>query len=83
MELSMQERDALLAGLALLQEAITKGATKGFDPRTPEANPLSDLLTNGGMHDGLSLEGCARLADTIVGEYPCPAIAKPHSASRA
>lgn len=75
MNLSMQQRDAILAALHLLKCAIEGGATAGFDPSRPEEHPLCDLLTNGGQHQGLNSEQCSELSDLIVSEYPSPEIA--------
>lgn len=74
MKLSMQQRDALLAGLLLLKDAITNEQTAGFDSSDPESHRLADILTNGGVHSGLNLEQCVTLADMIVDNYPDPPV---------
>lgn len=74
MQLSMQQRDALLAGLALLGMAMENGSIV-VDRSSPEVDAIGDLLTNGGEHGGLSRCEVRQLADMIVDEYPAPELA--------
>ncbi len=71
MDLSAQQRDALLAGLSLLRCEIEHGRVV-INKDDPECDPIGDLLSNGGEHDGLSAEEVSQLADLIVAEYPEP-----------
>lgn len=73
MKLSMQQRDALLAGLALLGAALEAGSIK-VDQANHEEDPVGDLLTNGGEHSGLTPTQVRELADVIVAEYPAPPV---------
>lgn len=70
MDLSGQERDAILTGLSLLRRAIEGGLAN----QSPVDDGNADLFTNGGEHRGLSSKGIARLADLILYEYPAPAL---------
>lgn len=51
MQLSMQQRDALLAGLALLGMGMENGSIV-VDRSNPEVDAIGDLLTNGGERGG-------------------------------
>lgn len=66
----MQERDALLAGLALLSEALLSGKLQAAD----RESHVADLFTNGGAHSGLPEHRVKVLADSIVDAYPGPAL---------
>lgn len=74
MDLSGQERDAILTGLSLLRQAIEGGLAN----KNPVDDGIADLFTNGGEHRGLSSKGITRLADLILYEYPAPALGADH-----
>ncbi len=74
MNLSMQQRDALLAGLALLRAGLEDGRI-AINKEDPESDPIGDLFSNGGEHQGLSIDQLRELSDLIVDEYPCPELA--------
>ena len=69
LDLSGQERDALLAALKLLEVALKEGLVR------PNDGDIGDLLTNGGEHEGLTPWRISALADRIVNEYPAPSLA--------
>ena len=73
MNLSMQQRDAILAGLALLRGELGEGKVL-INKADPEATPIGDLFTNGAMHDGLTIAQIGELADFVVHSYPAPEI---------
>ena len=74
--ISMQERDALLAGLYLLKAAI-QGNTLDGDSAGTDLNHAADLLRNGGTHEGLGSDGIDTLADFLVNEFPNPPVNRP------
>jgi len=53
-------RDAVLAGLRLLQEALQSGVVR------PHEGWIGNILTNGGQHDGLDAAGIDELCEAFV-----------------
>lgn len=49
-----KRRDAILAGLRLLQCGMEK--REGYHPVEPNDGDVGDILTNSGLHSGLSVE---------------------------
>lgn len=54
-------RDAVLAGLRLLQEALEAGRVQ------PNDGGIGDILTNGGEHAGVTAEEIDALCDELNG----------------
>lgn len=69
--LTAQQRDALLAGLRLLTNAMEAGAMRPDG----ENSDAADLLTNGGEHGGATIEDIKALADSIIDVFPAPPVA--------
>lgn len=69
--LTAQQRDALLAGLRMLSNAMEAGALHPDG----ENSDAADLLTNGGEHGGATIEDIKALADSIVDAFPAPPVA--------
>lgn len=78
MQLSMPERDALLAGLHLLKKALKEKAIE-FNATNPESDFVADLYCNGGTHQGLDPAGIDALADILVDEFPGPPVETPNA----